>query len=244
MEADQAHLRWRESMRQLARHWHNAAPEHKAQHLSLPTASLAGALSLREAFGDELQQEPLQNNHSGNAANQSTLGDFLNGVNRQAERNRNRTRLRVAIGFAVMAAVATGVTLLWRHAESERQRAVTNLELARQTADSLVEVRKELLELYPDNASWQRDIVVSYWKLASFAESAEQWTDSSGYWAEVISQLKNVQSRNILAKDSQRLAISQLIVNDRYVQQEVGYCFSQTQRRSVSSAVKVSLGKD
>jgi tetratricopeptide (TPR) repeat protein len=138
LEADQAHLRWRESMRQLAVHWDNAAPDDEAQHLSLPPASMAGALSLREAFGDELHQEPLQRNSGADVSSQSTLGDFLNGVYRQAGRNRNRTRIKLAAGFGVMAAVAIGMTLLWRQAESQRELAVTNLDLARQTADSLV----------------------------------------------------------------------------------------------------------
>jgi hypothetical protein len=73
-----------------------------------------------------------------------------------------------------------------------------------------LEISKELSELDPDNAEWQRDLFVSYWRFASFSESAEQWSEASGYWEQVIFRLKEMQSRNILVPaDEQYLLIAE-----------------------------------
>ena len=50
---DLNHLRWRESLRQMAVHWQSAENRRK-DHLDLPAASLAGALSLHKEFGNDL----------------------------------------------------------------------------------------------------------------------------------------------------------------------------------------------
>jgi len=65
--------------------------------------------------------------------------------------------------------------------------------------DSLA-IRDRLAKADPNNAGWQRDVWVSYWRLASFGTISERRTR----WEMVIAKLEDMKARGILQPTDQR----------------------------------------
>ncbi|HOX87357.1 MAG TPA: hypothetical protein PKW76_14165, partial [bacterium] len=57
-------------------------------------------------------------------------------------------------------------------------------------------IREKLAAADPSNSSWQRDLVVSYYKLASFVEQSQSG-DSDVYWQKCLAMLQNMRDKNM-----------------------------------------------
>jgi len=59
----------------------------------------------------------------------------------------------------------------------------------------------------PSNAGWQRDLVVSYWRMADMAEKSGPG-DARGWWRQAYEKLLDMQARGImLPTDEQYLTV-------------------------------------
>ncbi|MBM3318461.1 MAG: tetratricopeptide repeat-containing protein, partial [Candidatus Eisenbacteria bacterium] len=50
----------------------------------------------------------------------------------------------------------------------------------------------------PSNAGWQRDLIVSYWRMADIAEKSGQ-DDARAWWRKAYEQISSMKRRGILA---------------------------------------------
>ncbi len=62
---------------------------------------------------------------------------------------------------------------------------------------------ERLVAADPGNAGWQRDLVVSYWRLAQMSERANA-ADAPGWWRKAYEHLSGMKQRGIITPTDQQ----------------------------------------
>ena len=76
-------------------------------------------------------------------------------------------------------------------------------EAAGAYGDSLA-IAKKLAKAAPSNTGWQRDLWVSYWRLADLAEQQKKDSEAQGYWKKAFEVLSGIESRGLYLSPQDR----------------------------------------
>ena len=86
----------------------------------------------------------------------------------------------------------------WLDMKGNLATAQGNLPEAQRLFGEALRIRQRLVESDPANAAWQRDLSVSYWKLANLCEGNAQAVEAQAWWRKAHDTLAGMQQRGIM----------------------------------------------
>ncbi|HNI67703.1 MAG TPA: hypothetical protein PKV55_06685, partial [Nitrospira sp.] len=89
-------------------------------------------------------------------------------------------------------------------------RAQDKLDQAAQAYRDSLTIAKSHAASDPGNTDWQRDLWVSYWKLADLAERQKHISEARGYWKQAFDVLSEIDKRGLHLSPEDRQHLDRL----------------------------------